>query len=112
MKHVSRICLPALLAIACMGAAHADECFKASGALGDDAQTIRQTAGGIGWTVGVPASLAAASVVKGKVALYPKGTVQVCLDGDRAGELSIKVQASSADAGAAEWHKVPAKRKG
>ena len=111
-KSTLSLCSTVLVLIGGLGTAHADECFKASGAMGEDAQTIRQKAASMGWTVGTPASLTAAGVVKGKVALYPKGSVEVCLRPAAGNELALRVQASSSDAGNAEWHKLPAKRTG
>jgi hypothetical protein len=90
--------------------AYADSCFQAKGELGADAQEIRQKAADMGWKVGTMASLAASSVVKSKVAIYPKGTVAICLAEDSKGKLAMKAQASSSDAGKAEWHEVPGKK--
>ena len=88
----------------------ADTCFRAKGELGADAQEIRQRAAEMGWTVSTPASLTASGVVKSKAALYPKGTVDVCIKVDDKGKLALKAQANSSDAGKAEWHAVPAKK--
>jgi len=98
----------------CFGFAQAadNNCFTAAGTLAADAQSIRQTALGMGWTVGKTSSTTAASVIKGKVKLYPKGKVQTCLQVNSAGNgLEIKVQSDASDAGQAKWHKLPAKKK-
>lgn len=90
--------------------AFANSCFVATGELGQDAQTIRQTAAQMGWVVGNAASLTASGVAKGKVKLYPKGSTKVCLGVDAKNELAINIQSDSSDAGQAEWRKLPAKR--
>ena len=90
-------------------AASADECFNSSKKLNEDAQTIRLKAMDMGWKVGKTASLAAASIVKGKSELYPKDNVEICIrEEDNA--LQIKAQSKSKDAGKAEWHKITAKK--
>ena len=61
------------------------------------------------WKVSKTASLAAASIVKGKSELYPKDNVEICIrEEDNA--LQIKAQSKSKDAGKAEWHKITAKK--
>jgi len=88
-------------------AAFADECFKSSKKLNDDAQTIRLKAMDMGWKVGKTASLAASSVISGKSGIYPKDDVEICLR-EEDDALQIKAQSKSRDAGKAKWHKVMA----
>ena len=90
-------------------AAFADECFKSSKKLNDDAQTIRLKAMDMGWKVGKTASLAAASVISGKNGIYPKNDVKICLR-EEDDELQIRAQSKSRDAGKAKWHMVMGKR--
>ena len=92
-------------------AAFADECFKSSKKLNDDAQTIRLKAMDMGWKVGKTASLAAASVISGKSGIYPKDDVEICLR-EEDDELQIKAQSKSRDAGKAKWRKVIARKVG
>jgi len=87
----------------------ADECFNSSKKLNEDAQTIRLKAMDMGWKVGKTASIAAASIVKGKTELYPKDKVEVCLR-EEGSDLQIKAQSKSRDAEKAEWHKITAKK--
>jgi hypothetical protein len=88
----------------------ADECFNSSKKLNEDAQTIRLKAlDMMGWKVSKTASLAAASIVKGKTELYPKDKVEVCLR-EEGSDLQIKAQSKSRDAEKAEWHKITAKK--
>lgn len=77
----------------------------------DDAQTIRLKALDMGWKVSKTASLAAASIVRGKTGIYPKNDVEICIreEGD---DLTIKAQSKARDAGQAKWHKVMAGRIG
>jgi len=74
-----------------------------------DAQTIRLKAMEMGWKVGNTASLAAASIVKGKTELYPKDNVEICIK-EEGSALQIKAQSKSMDAGKAEWHSITAKK--
>jgi len=90
-------------------AAFADECFKSSKKLNDDAQTIRLKAMDMGWKVGKTASLAAASVISGKSGIYPKDDVEICLKEEN-DALQIRAQSKSRDAGKAKWRKVMGKR--
>ncbi|MDA8083092.1 MAG: hypothetical protein M0024_05495 [Nitrospiraceae bacterium] len=64
----------------------------------------------MGWKVGTATSLAVAAIIEGKVELYPKGDVEVCLRHNR-GILQFKAQSLSVDAGIAEWHTLKGKRK-
>lgn len=99
----------ALLGVLHAPAVFAEECFKASGDLGNDAQVIRQTASQMGWIVGNAASLGASGIAKGKVKLYPKGTTMICMKlGDH--DLMIRIQSDSSDAGDAKWHKLASKK--
>jgi hypothetical protein len=102
-----------LVAILLLGAAApswADVCFVAAKKLSEDAQNVRLKALDIGWIVGKTASFSAASVIESKVKLYPKDDVEVCLrvEGDK---LQVKVQSKAKDAGQAEWHGLPGKKK-
>ena len=63
------------------------------------------------WHVSKSASIAAASIVKGKAEIYPKDHVDICLR-EEDETLQIKVQSKSKDAGKAKWHKVIAKKIG
>ena len=85
--------------------AFADECFNSSKKLNEDAQTIRLKAMDMEWKVSKTASLAAASIVKGKVELYPKDSVEICIR-EEGSDLQIKAQSKSRDAGKAEWHSI------
>jgi len=87
----------------------AEECFNSSKKLNADAQTIRLKAMDMGWKVGKTASLAAASIVKGKTELYPKDNVEICIK-EEDSALRIKAQSKSKDAGNAEWHRITAKK--
>ena len=87
----------------------AEECFKSSKILNADAQIIRLKAMDMGWKVGKTASLAAASIVKGKTELYPKDNVEICIK-EEDSALRIKAQSKSKDAGNAEWHRITAKK--
>ncbi|MGV8059043.1 MAG: hypothetical protein AB2L12_13625 [Smithellaceae bacterium] len=89
--------------------AFADECFNSSKKLNEDAQTIRLKAMDMEWKVSKTASLAAASIVKGKSELYPKDSVEICIR-EEGSDLQIKAQSKSRDAGKAEWHKITAKK--
>ncbi|MGV8058964.1 MAG: hypothetical protein AB2L12_13225 [Smithellaceae bacterium] len=90
----------------------ADECFNSSKKLNEDAQTIRLKAlDMMGWKVSKTASLAAASIVKGKSELYPKDSVEICIR-EEGSDLQIKAQSKSRDAGKAEWHKIMGKHIG
>ena len=89
----------------------AEECFNSSKKLNADAQTIRLKAMDMGWKVGKTASLAAASIVKGKSELYPKDSVEICIR-EEGSDLQIKAQSKSRDAGKAEWHKIMGKHIG
>ncbi len=92
-------------------ASAAEECFNSSKKLNDDAQTIRLKAMDMGWSVGKPASITAAGIVKGKAEIYPKDNGEICLR--KEGEtLQVKVQSKSKDAGQAKWRKVIAKKVG
>lgn len=86
-------------------AVSADECFYSSKKLNEDAQTIRLKAMDMGWKVSKTASLAAASIVKGKSELYPKDSVEICIR-EEGSDLLIKAQSKSRDAGKAEWHSI------
>lgn len=88
-----------------------ENCFQASGMANEDAQNIRLLALDMGWEVGKTTSLTAAGIVKGKVKLYPKDAVDVCLRQFGQDELQILAQSRSEDAGKATWHKIPAKRR-
>jgi hypothetical protein len=90
-------------------ASFAEECFNSSKKLNDDAQTIRLKAMDMGWKVGKAASIAAASIVKGKTEIYPKDNVEICIR-EEDETLQIKVQSKSRDAGKAKWRKVIAKK--
>ncbi len=90
-------------------AVSADECFYSSKKLNEDAQTIRLKAMDMGWKVSKTASLAAASIVKGKSELYPKDSVEICIR-EEGSDLQIKAQSKSRDADEAEWHKITAKK--
>ena len=63
----------------------------------------------MGRKVGKTASLAAASIVKGKTELYPKDNVEICIR-EEGRALQIKAQSKSKDAGMAEWHSITAKK--
>jgi hypothetical protein len=88
----------------------AEECFNSSGKLNEDAQTIRLKTRDMGWSVGKPSSLAAATIIEGKVKLYPKDNVEVCLR-EHGGDLQIKAQSKSEDAGKAKWHVIRSRKK-
>lgn len=103
------ISIMALLLFAVTKYSFAETCFPASGKLNEDAQNIRLTASEIGWAVGIPMSIVAAAVVEGKVTIFPKGDVEVCLREER-GRLEIKCQSLSSDAGIAEWHFIKARK--
>jgi hypothetical protein len=90
-------------------AAFADECFKSSKKLNNDAQIIRLKAMDMGWKVGKTVSLAAASAISGKNGIYPKDDVEICLK-EEDDELQIRAQSKSRDAGKAKWRKVMGKR--
>jgi hypothetical protein len=90
-------------------AAFADECFKSSKKLNNDAQIIRLKAMDMGWKVGKTVSLAAASAISGKNGIYPKDDVEICLK-EEDDELQIRAQSKSRDAGKAKWHMVMGKR--
>ncbi|HPV71196.1 MAG TPA: hypothetical protein PLN00_01110, partial [Smithellaceae bacterium] len=79
-------------------AAFADECFKSSKKLNNDAQIIRLKAMDMGWKVGKTVSLAAASAISGKNGIYPKDDVEICLK-EEDDELQIRAQSKSRDAG-------------
>jgi hypothetical protein len=98
------------LLLGAAGPSWADECVVAVKKLSEDAQNIRLKALDMGWMVGKTASFSAASVVESKAKLYPKDEVDVCLrvEGEK---LQIKVQSKARDAGQAEWHGLPAKKK-
>lgn len=83
--------------------------FKSCRVLAADAQTIRLKALEMGWTVNKPFSLVAASVIMGKVLIYPKSEVEVSLR-ESDGQLQIRAQALSKDAGTAYWHNIHAER--
>ena len=91
-------------------AVFAEECFNSTKKLNADAQTIRLKAMDMGRKVGKTASLAAASIVKGKTELYPKDNVEICIR-EEGRALQIKAQSKSRDAEKAEWHKITAKNK-
>lgn len=88
-------------------ASAAEKCFFSSQKLTEDAQNIRLCAMDMGWKVGKVSSLIAAAVIEGKVKLYPKDAVEVCLRD--IGRLQIREQSLSRDAGKAKWHSIPAK---
>lgn len=90
-------------------ASFAEECFNSSEKLNDDAQTIRLKAMDMGWKVGKSASIAAASIAKGKTEIYPKDKVEICLK-EEDGILQIKAQSKSKDAGKAKWRKIIARK--
>lgn len=100
-------CVAALLFFST--ASFADECFKSSKKMNNDAQTIRLKAMDMGWKVGKTASLAAASVISGKSGIYPKDDMEICLR-EEDDALQIRAQSKSRDAGKAKWHKVMGKR--
>jgi len=92
-------------------ASSAEECFNSSKKLNDDAQTIRLKALDMGWQVGKAASLAAASLVKGKREIYPKDNVEICLR-EEENNLQVRVQSKSRDANQARWRDLMAKKTG
>jgi hypothetical protein len=91
-------------------ASAAERCFFSSQKLTEDAQNIRLCAMDMGWKVGKMSSFVAAVVIEGKVKIYPKDEVEVCLR-DLGGKLQVKAQSLSEDAGFAEWHTIKAKRR-
>lgn len=100
-----------ILAVAILGAmTQANECFTAKGKAFTDGQTIRKVAKSMDWKVGKTASISAGTFIKGKVNLYPQGTVKVCLRENTLNELEFKAQASSSDAGEAVWRNLPGKK--
>ncbi len=111
MKHQIYLVLSFIVAITLLSVAtaSADECFQSSKKLNQDAQTIRLKAMDMGWKIGKTASLAAASIVKGKTELYPKDNVEICLR-EEDNTLQIKAQSKSRDAGNAEWRKITANK--
>lgn len=86
----------------------AETCFNTAKSLNVDAQTIRLKALDMGWRVGKAASLAAASLVKGKRDIYPVDNVEVCLR-EEEGRLQVRVQSKSRDASQARWRNMTAK---
>jgi hypothetical protein len=90
---------------------NSNETFFASKSLTENAQEIRLRAKKMGFIVNNPTSLTAAAIIQAKVELYPKGVVEVSLRITENGKLDIKAQAKSEDAGKAEWHRIPAKKK-
>jgi hypothetical protein len=84
--------------------------FKSSRNLAVDAQTIRVKALDMGWTVNKPYSFIAASVIIGKTLVYPKSDVEVSLR-ESDGQLQVRAQALSKDAGTAYWHNIYGNRK-
>ena len=89
----------------------ADECFNSSKQLNADAQTIRLKAMEMNWQVSNSASIAAATIVKGKAEIYPKDNVEICLR-EEDDTIQIKMQSKSKDAGKAKWHKIIGKKVG
>jgi hypothetical protein len=102
--------LVATLLLGATGPCWADTCFVAAKKLSEDAQDIRLKALDMGWVVGKTASFSAASIIESKASLYPKDEVEVCLRVE-ADKLQIKVQSKAKDAGQAEWHGLPGKKK-
>lgn len=90
-------------------AAAEEICFPSAKKTSHDAQTIRLKAKDMGWTVSKTSSLSLATIIKGKVELYPQAVVEICLR-EESKELQIRIQAQSEDAKKAKWRKVIAKR--
>jgi hypothetical protein len=88
----------------------AEECFKAQGKVFSDAQHLRKVALSMGWKVYKPVSIVAGTLIKTKVKLYPEDNVNVCLRKNRIGEVEIRVQSESVDAGTAHWNVIFGKR--
>ena len=108
-KTILIISITAVLILLASASVYADECFNSSKKLNQDAQTIRLKAMNMGWKVWKTASLAAASIVKGKSELYPKDSVEICIM-EEGSVLQIKAQSKSEDAGKTEWHRITAKK--
>jgi hypothetical protein len=64
----------------------------------------------VGWKVYKPVSIVAGTLIKTKVKLYPEDNVNVCLRKNRIGEVEIRVQSESVDAGTAHWNVIFGKR--
>ena len=110
MNH-SIVATIALLVVTATGvSAFGEECFEARGKINEDAQLIRKTGASMGWSVGKSASITAAGITRGKKELYPLDPVVICLRVDN-NVLQIRAQSKSADAGKAEWHNLPAKKR-
>jgi len=107
---IRRSVLAVTLLSGVVGPCWADTCFPAVKKFGEDAENIRLKALDMGWAVGKTASLSAASIIEGKASLYPKDDVEVCLRVEKE-KLQIKAQAKARDAGQAEWHVLPGKKK-
>jgi hypothetical protein len=105
---VAALTLLAGLALVTTPAA-AEQCFASEQSLNVDAQSIRQKALGMGWTVGKTASFTAAGLVSSKAVIYPKDPIEICLD-EQEGKLYARVQSKSPDAGQAEWHDLYAEK--
>ena len=101
----------AVLILFATSAFPAETCFNTAKSLNVDAQTIRLKALDMGWRVGKAASLAAASLVKGKRDIYPIDDVEICLR-EEGGRLQVRVQSKSRDANQARWRDLTAKNSG
>jgi hypothetical protein len=100
------ICLCVTLGVSSAFAGSSPELkFRSSRNLAVDAQTIRVKALDMGWTVNKPYSFIAASVIIGKTWIYPKSEVEVSLR-ESDGQLQVRAQALSKDAGTAYWHNI------
>ena len=100
-----------ILALAILGTlTQANECFTAKGKAFSDGQTIRKVAKTMDWKVGKMSSISAGTFIKGKVNLYPQGTVKVCLRENTLNDLEFKAQSSASDAGEAVWRPLPGKK--
>lgn len=86
---------------------HADVTFNSAKNLFIDAQVIRLKALGMGWKVNKPFSFVAAVVILGKDLVYPKAEVEISLR-EAGGQLQIRAQVVSEDAGKADWHNIHA----
>lgn len=89
---------------------HAEVTFRSTKNLAVDAQNIRLKALSMGWEVNKPLSFIAAAVILGKDLIYPRADVEIALR-ESGGQLQIRAQVSSQDAGTANWHNIHAEKK-
>lgn len=106
LKIVLFLAVTALLIPAVLGA---DVKFKSEKSLSVDAQNIRLKALDMGWTVNKPVSFIAAGIIMGKDWLYPRSEIEIFLR-ETNGQLQIRAQVSTKDAGTANWHDVHAEK--